>query len=273
MLTACKIVAMPAQSAGPAPHNITADMQRMVDKLTHSSNAKDASPPQTLSQRRDSNKTKTQNNPGGIEEIAGAIEGYSFVGEASVVDQASAVNRGPDSTEDDQSHLSNSSSKPQSFDTKSMASMTTFAMDEKESIQPDDSASVRAADEDESMSGPPFNSAANHANEQSVNPPRVFPRFTVNSKTLAGRRYPTITMANPPRFGSLPLSPNLESDPANIDRQPSPITTDRGPVESQFATLIISPDEKLLEALATLKDRLPLLQMEETILAFLAQNV
>lgn len=57
--------------------------------------------------------------------------------------------------EDERSHLSDSSTKPASFDTKSMASENTFGMDEKESLRPDDSASVQAADEDEPFFVPP----------------------------------------------------------------------------------------------------------------------
>ncbi|KAI9877613.1 MAG: hypothetical protein M1823_007076, partial [Watsoniomyces obsoletus] len=78
-----------------------------------------------------------------------AIEGLSLVGHMSLGTNGIKGAESADSIEDDQSHLSNSSTKQQSFETKSMASVTTFAMDEKESLRPDDSASVRAVDDDD----------------------------------------------------------------------------------------------------------------------------
>lgn len=43
--------------------------------------------------------------------------------------------------------------KPPSLDGKSITSGTTFALDEKESLRPDDSASVKAAEDDDTFSG------------------------------------------------------------------------------------------------------------------------
>jgi hypothetical protein len=43
--------------------------------------------------------------------------------------------------------------KPPSLDGKSITSGTTFALDEKESLRPDDSASVKAAEDDDAFSG------------------------------------------------------------------------------------------------------------------------
>lgn len=48
---------------------------------------------------------------------------------------------------------SDSGTKPPSLDGKSITSGTTFALDEKESLRPDDSASVKAAEDDDTCSG------------------------------------------------------------------------------------------------------------------------
>ena len=59
-------------------------------------------------------------------------------------------------TDDSVTQLSSSdgSVKPPSLDGKSVASGTTFALDEKESIRPDDSASLRAVEEEDVVSPP-----------------------------------------------------------------------------------------------------------------------
>ncbi|KAL9041959.1 MAG: hypothetical protein Q9214_003931, partial [Letrouitia sp. 1 TL-2023] len=56
--------------------------------------------------------------------------------------------------DDEQTHISTSSTKPASLDGKSTASGTAFALDEKESLRPDDSASAKAVEEEDLYSGP-----------------------------------------------------------------------------------------------------------------------
>ena len=64
--------------------------------------------------------------------------------------QKSNINRaGLRYSDDDQTQISSSSTKPASLDGKSTTSGTTFALDEKESLQPDDSASVKAAEDED----------------------------------------------------------------------------------------------------------------------------
>jgi hypothetical protein len=62
-----------------------------------------------------------------------------------------------DSFSEDPFHRTDSGSelgtKPPSLDGKSITSGTTFALDEKESLRPDDSASVKAAEDDDTFSG------------------------------------------------------------------------------------------------------------------------
>ncbi|KIW97191.1 uncharacterized protein Z519_02583 [Cladophialophora bantiana CBS 173.52] len=191
-----------------------------------------------------------------------AIEGLSLVEDASLVSGGPQSAESGESLEDDQSHLSNSSTKQQSFDTKSMASVTTFAMDEKESIRPDDSASVRAAEDEDASNAP-------HREDLSASNARVTSRPNNSGVTIAARRYHTLTLTNPPRFGDLPL-PIIQAE--NADRQPPSEGSIEQPRElhERASSLPLAPDEKLLDALATPKDRLPLLQLEEKFLAFIA---
>jgi hypothetical protein len=208
----------------------------------------------------------------------GAIEGLALVKNAALEKEAAKIRlpAGADSNEDDQSHLSNNSSRePPSFDTKSIASVTTFAMDEKESLRPDDSASVQAVDDEDSSSGPSCDPSVQGESEQMILP-RGLPQPSGNMIGMT-RRYPSITLANPPRFGDLPMSPITESEevrqarilPQEIIDVDAPQLRGGGP-ENRSQMLAVMPDEKLLDALASPKDRLPLLQLEEKILAFIA---
>ncbi|OAP61135.1 hypothetical protein AYL99_03336 [Fonsecaea erecta] len=194
--------------------------------------------------------------------LAPAFEGLSLVEDASLVSGGPQSAESGESLEDDQSHLSNSSTKHQSFDTKSMASVTTFAMDEKESIRPDDSASVRAAEDEETSNVP-------HREDLSASNARGTTRPSNSGVTIAARRYHTLTLTNPPRFGDLPL-PIIQGETG--DRQPRSEGSMEQPHEmhERASSLPLAPDEKLLDALATPKDRLPLLQLEEKFLAFIA---
>lgn len=171
------------------------------------------------------------------------------------------------SFDDDRTHLSNSSTKPTSFDSKSMASVTTFAMDEKDSLRPDDSASVQAADEEESLSGPAsgapnsltgseagargFRDSFREANAQRIRglmPPAVH-RFPDGDIRVTGAIPPdsvsnNFVVANPDDFETAKPLHGFPSD----------------------------PDEKLLEAMNSPKDRLLLLQLEEKIRNFIQDS-
>ncbi|EXJ62556.1 hypothetical protein A1O7_02994 [Cladophialophora yegresii CBS 114405] len=194
--------------------------------------------------------------------VATAIEGLSLVKDADIASSGLQSAGSGESLGDDQSHLSTSSMKQQSFDTKSMASVTTFAMDEKESIRPDDSASVRAVEDDETSSVP-------HKEDTSALNARQSLRLSTSGVTIATRRYHTLTLTNPPRFGDLP-APIVQAE------QPEPAPPSEGSSEQhsdpheRAPSLPIAPDEKLLDALASAKDRLPLLQLEEKFLALIA---
>ncbi|KAE8147008.1 hypothetical protein BDV25DRAFT_41887 [Aspergillus avenaceus] len=167
------------------------------------------------------------------------------------------------SFEDDRTHLSNSSTKPTSFDSKSMASVTTFAMDEKDSLRPDDSASVQAVDEEESLSGVASGAANSLTGSESgargfrdvqrsrVALPNVSPVFIDGSQRPNGTLVPDS------------VSSNFILSDQDAFRGAQSITMHPFPPD---------PDEKLLEAMKSPKDRLLILQLEEKVRHFIQHS-
>ncbi|KAL3480102.1 hypothetical protein BJX99DRAFT_221270 [Aspergillus californicus] len=167
--------------------------------------------------------------------------------------------RREDSFEDDRTHLSNSSTKPTSFDSKSMASVTTFAMDEKDSLRPDDSASVQAIDEEESLSG--------HASGA--------PNSLTGSES--GARFMDAQKHRVPLHNAVPIF-NDGSQQANGTSMADSVANNfiiansdsyPGRAIHGFPS---EPDEKLLEAMKSPKDRLLILQIEGKIRNFIQNS-
>lgn len=167
------------------------------------------------------------------------------------------------SFEDDRTHLSNSSTKPTSFDSKSMASVATFAMDEKDSLRPDDSASVQAIDEEESLSGAA--SGAPNSLTGSETGARGF-RDTSVQKSRA------ILQNAGSNFNDINQRPNSAINPDSVSNNyivPAPVTFRSGQVLHGFPQ---EPDEKLLEAMKSPKDRLLILQLEDKVRHFIQHS-
>ncbi|RMZ90441.1 hypothetical protein DV736_g2338, partial [Chaetothyriales sp. CBS 134916] len=193
-------------------------------------------------------------------------------GPSSPVANGSKSGGSGDSGEDDQSHLSSSSTKQHSFETKSMASVTTFAMDEKESIRPDDSASVRAVDEEDAGSTLSRNGAF------TAEPDVIMPSVRGTARTGMGAQVATAavrrfhTLANPPRFGTLEEagSDQPEESSTTSSIEPAEGRDVRRSLQGPLAPPA-TPDEKLLDALTSPKDRLSVLQLEQKLLEFISQ--
>ncbi|KAI5198231.1 hypothetical protein AUEXF2481DRAFT_75517 [Aureobasidium subglaciale EXF-2481] len=157
---------------------------------------------------------------------------------------------------------SDASAKPPSLDGKSVASVTTFAMDEKESLRPDDSASVLAIEDDDSYS--PSGSAAVGSRLGSETGARAFrdQLLEITSRGPALRQSgptsrpdsttnaPIGTLYVPPPTGSTTLSGYVQP-PLNADRPED-----------------VSPDSKLIEALGNPRDRIWVLKLEQDIIDF-----
>ncbi|KAF5626469.1 R3H domain protein [Fusarium tjaetaba] len=185
-------------------------------------------------------------------------------GSGPLAPERPAVVVGRDSGSDDSQRADSSSelgTKPPSLDGKSITSGTTFALDEKESLRPDDSASVKAAAEDDDA-------------------------FSVRGSLVAGSRMGSEVA---PRARML----HLGDIPERRLPQPVPGTTAQGvltpqsssseqppgvpmgtPGSSDALGVIYrqAPDDKLLEAMASPKDRLFLLRLEKQVIDFVQDS-
>ncbi|KAL2836170.1 hypothetical protein BJY01DRAFT_61105 [Aspergillus pseudoustus] len=177
----------------------------------------------------------------------------------SIENQENGSLRREDSFEDDRTHLSNSSTKPTSFDSKSMASVTTFAMDEKDSLRPDDSASVQAIDEEESLSG--------HASGA--------PNSLTGSE--AGARFRDPQRHRAPLHSAVPIYGDGSQRANGVSMADSVANNFVIANSDAFPDRAIhgfpsEPDEKLIEAMKSPKDRLLILQLEEKVRTFIQHS-
>ncbi|KAI4742025.1 hypothetical protein E4T50_07550 [Aureobasidium sp. EXF-12298] len=162
---------------------------------------------------------------------------------------------------------SDGSVKPPSLDGKSVASITTFAMDEKESLRPDDSASVLAIEDDDTYS--PSGSAAVGSRLGSETGARAFrdQLLEITSRGPALRQSgltsrpdsttngPIGTLYVPPPVGSSTAIPGYVQPPTNTGRPED-----------------VLPDAKLLEALNNPRDRIWVLKLEQDIIDFVKDS-
>ncbi|KAL5374263.1 hypothetical protein DPSP01_012092 [Paraphaeosphaeria sporulosa] len=175
--------------------------------------------------------------------------------------------------EDSNTQLSSSdgSAKPPSLDGKSVASGTTFALDEKESLRPDDSASLRAVEEEDVTSPPESNAAGSRVGSDSE--ARAF-RAQLHEIAVMG---PQPQRGVPPgRFPvSNPNGPTLydpNQPPNGIGRslsQPIVNGISQGPGPQSLPAI---PDEKLIEALQSPRDRLFVVKIEQDFIDFIKDS-
>lgn len=176
--------------------------------------------------------------------------------------------------EDSTTQLSSSdgSGKPPSLDGKSVASATTFALDEKESIRPDDSASLRAVEE-EDVTSPPDSVANGSRVGSDSGIARAF-RDQLHEIAVIGPRgvpppgrFPNINPGNPQAL----YDPN---QPSNGMGRPlsQPLGTGASPPMALPHNLPAIPDEKLIEALESPRDRLFVLKLEQDFIDFIKDS-
>lgn len=169
---------------------------------------------------------------------------------------------------DDDSTLVSNSTNTNSFDGKSTASGTTFAFDEKESLRPDDSASVQAVDDDELGSGPftgaPSSRVGSEAGSRAFRD--QFNEVSANIPTVA-TRLPPVHQKTPLEIGDGTSQQEAQDDiSATVHiKQPHEV----GTLRPQLSFVDAQPDEKLFEALDSPKDRLFLLRLEKIIVDFI----
>ena len=171
---------------------------------------------------------------------------------------------------DEKSQVS-SSTKATSLDGTSIVSTTTYHMDEKESLRPDDSASVKAGEEDESQSGPTSGAPSSRVGSEAGGKfafrdqfNEISERIGPNNRIAVVARHanPTIAeeVANVISGCTVPADAVISGASAQ-----SKATVAGGPLGYKKSP----PDEKLIEALESPKDRLFLLQLEEQVISFI----
>lgn len=190
-------------------------------------------------------------------------------GSSSSIGGSQSKNENGTHESDDVSQKADSNSeignKASSLDGKSITSGTTFALDEKESLRPDDSASVKAsADDDES--------------------------FSVRGSQMANSRIGSeVVRIHRLRIGDMPERRIIQLLPESQDQGVvTPQSVDSGvppPAENlqtlgaaagtpdAFSTMYSqNPDEKLLEAMFSPKDRIFLLRLEQDVINFVQSS-
>lgn len=162
----------------------------------------------------------------------------------------------------DESQRADSSSelgtKPPSLDGKSITSGTTFALDEKESLRPDDSASVKAAAEDDDV-------------------------LSVRGSMMAGSRVSSdlAARARGIQLGDVTDRRLMQTTPGSSGH--GILTPQSTESEQQAAAAGASsdalnliyrhaPDDKLVEAMGTPKDRMYLLRLEKDVVEFVQNS-
>ena len=149
-----------------------------------------------------------------------------------------------------------------SFDKSSVASGTTFALDEKESLRPDDSASTRAVEEEDGPGTGATGSRVGSDTDARAFSDQLHKIAQIPVTVMAPRAIlqPNATMRPPIMFGQMPLNPVPE---------PQAPTENEIPTAPQPAPGVPPLDEKLLDALTSPRDRVYVLKIEQDILDFM----
>lgn len=155
--------------------------------------------------------------------------------------------------------------KPPSLDGKSITSGTTFALDEKESLRPDDSASVKAQEDDDTFSGRGSIVAGSRmGSEAAARAYRSQFYETIERRPLSTSQEPPSQGINTPQSGSSGQQIIDGSKPKPLDGSSAP---------NAFNLFYRqTPDEKLIDALDSPKDRLFLLRLETQVIEFVKDS-
>lgn len=156
--------------------------------------------------------------------------------------------------------------KPPSLDGKSITSGTTFALDEKESLRPDDSASVKAAEDDDTFSGRGSIVAGSRIGSEAA------------ARAYRAQFYETSDRRNmqlmQERQNQGAVTPQSGSSGQQItdDTMSKPLVGAAGVPDAFNLFYRQTPDEKLLEALDSPKDRIFLLRLEQDVIEFVKDS-
>jgi len=156
--------------------------------------------------------------------------------------------------------------KPPSLDGKSITSGTTFALDEKESLRPDDSASVKAAEDDDTFSGRGSIVAGSRIGSEAA-----ARAYRAQFYEAPDRRnvQPMLERQNP---GAITPQSGSSEQQATDDPKLKPLEGVSGVPDAFNLFYRQTPDEKLLEALESPKDRIFLLRLEQDVIEFVKDS-
>ncbi|KAK0249313.1 hypothetical protein B0A54_01213 [Friedmanniomyces endolithicus] len=222
---------------------------------------------QAIQSRTSAQSLMPQNKESGMQNNRPEVRVHSVDGAAPEKGGACAKSGmlAPVTSDDSTTQLSTSSgsAKPPSLDDKSVASGTTFALDEKESLRPDDSASVNAVDEDEPFLVPTSVLSDSHNNVEFG--ARAFrDQLREISAMEPSRHGVTPQPYGPPT----PVAKGVLYVPsaalgAGVVPQPA------GTTGALVDVTGFPPDPKLLEALDSPRDRLMVMKLQTDIVDFI----
>ncbi|KAF2973533.1 hypothetical protein GQX73_g175 [Xylaria multiplex] len=202
---------------------------------------------------------------------AGAASTPSLVvnGSSSLVVESQAKNENGASLSDEVSQRADSNSemgtKAPSLDGKSITSGTTFALDEKESLRPDDSASVKAAaEDDEAFSVRSSLLATSRMGSENA---RIH-RLRIGDMPEK-RPIPVLSEAQDPGLATPQSGASSQQPPPE---QPQTLGVAAASSDAFNSIYGKNPDEKLLEAMKSPKDRLFLLRLEQDVINFVLSS-
>jgi hypothetical protein len=156
--------------------------------------------------------------------------------------------------------------KPPSLDGKSITSGTTFALDEKESLRPDDSASVKAAEDDDTFSGRGSIVAGSRIGSEAA-----ARAYRAQFYEAPDRRnvQPILDRQN---HGAITPQSGSSEQQVTDEGKPKPLVGTTGVPDTFNLFYRQTPDEKLLEALESPKDRIFLLRLEQDVIEFVKDS-
>ncbi|KAI1425741.1 hypothetical protein F5Y12DRAFT_357292 [Xylaria sp. FL1777] len=190
-------------------------------------------------------------------------------GSSSLVVEPQVKNETGAPLSDDVSQRADSNSemgtKAPSLDGKSITSGTTFALDEKESLRPDDSASVKAAaEDDEAFSVRSSLLATSRMGSENA---RIH-RLRIGDMPEK-RPIPVLAEAQDPGLATPQSGASSQQPPPEQPQTLGGVTTSSDAFNSIYGK---NPDEKLLEAMKSPKDRLFLLRLEQDVINFVLSS-
>jgi hypothetical protein len=190
------------------------------------------------------------------------VNGSGVAGVKSRLDSVDGFSEDPFQRTDSGSELG---TKPPSLDGKSITSGTTFALDEKESLRPDDSASVKAAEDDDTFSGRGSIVAGSRIGSEAAARAYRAQFYEASGRNVQPMQEHPSREVNTPQSGS-------SGQQTTDDGKPKVLVGASGGPESFNLFYRQTPDEKLLEALESPKDRIFLLRLEADVISFVKDS-